>query len=166
MAAVAWLPPFASSAFACFTAATTRFARGLWREESGHKLRDIRQFMVGIQHVHWLLHLLQGESIRYEWCSPVVLLSHLHVWTYKLSKYSLFLINHILFRFCNLVKNRFFFFKVFPDRVSLCSPGCPGTHSVDQAVLELRNPPASASRVLGLKACATTARLCSVFTCV
>jgi hypothetical protein len=41
----------------------------------------------------------------------------------------------------------------------LCSPGCPGTHSVDQAGLELRNPPASASQVLGLKACATTARL-------
>jgi hypothetical protein len=35
---------------------------------------------------------------------------------------------------------------VFPrDRVSLCSPGCPGTHSVDQAGLKLRNPPASAS---------------------
>ena len=40
-----------------------------------------------------------------------------------------------------------------------CSPGCPGTHSVDQAGLELRNPPASASQVLGLKACATIARL-------
>jgi hypothetical protein len=38
----------------------------------------------------------------------------------------------------------------------LCSPGCPGTYSVDQAGLELRNPPASASQVLGLKACATT----------
>ncbi|GAB1293087.1 UBX domain-containing protein 8 [Apodemus speciosus] len=25
--------------------------------------------------------------------------------------------------------------------VSLCSPGCPGTHSVDQAGLELRSPP-------------------------
>jgi hypothetical protein len=45
---------------------------------------------------------------------------------------------------------------VFQDRVSLCSPGCPGTHSVDQAGFELRNPPASASRMLGLKACATT----------
>jgi hypothetical protein len=43
----------------------------------------------------------------------------------------------------------------FQDRVSLCSPGCPGTHSVDQAGLELRNPPASASQVLGLKAWAT-----------
>jgi hypothetical protein len=49
----------------------------------------------------------------------------------------------------------FFFFLVFRDRVSLCSPGCPGTHSVDQAGLELRYPPVSASRVLGLKACAT-----------
>jgi hypothetical protein len=44
-------------------------------------------------------------------------------------------------------------------RVSLYSPGCPGTHSVDQAGLELRNPPTSASRVLGLKACTTTAQI-------
>ncbi|GAB1293641.1 AP-1 complex subunit gamma-1 [Apodemus speciosus] len=43
-------------------------------------------------------------------------------------------------------------------RVSLCSPGCPGTHSIDQAGFELRNPPASAFRVLGLKACPTTAQ--------
>jgi hypothetical protein len=48
---------------------------------------------------------------------------------------------------------------VFQDRVSLCSPGYPGTHSVAQAGLELRNPPASASQVLGLKVCGTTARL-------
>jgi hypothetical protein len=46
-------------------------------------------------------------------------------------------------------------FCFFQDRVSLCSPGCPGTHFVDQADLELRNPPASASQVLGLKVCAT-----------
>jgi hypothetical protein len=56
----------------------------------------------------------------------------------------------------------FFFFSFFfwgggvRDRVSLCSLGCPGTHFVDQADLELRNPPASASRVLGSKVCATT----------
>jgi hypothetical protein len=48
-----------------------------------------------------------------------------------------------------------FFVFVFQDRVSLYSPGCPGAHSVDQVGLELRNPPASASQVLGLKACAT-----------
>jgi hypothetical protein len=47
----------------------------------------------------------------------------------------------------------FFFF--FWDRVSLYSPGCPRTHSVDQAGLQLRNLPISASQVLGLKVCAT-----------
>jgi hypothetical protein len=46
-------------------------------------------------------------------------------------------------------------FVCFLDRASLCSPGCPGTHSVDQAGLELRNLPASASQVLELKACTT-----------
>jgi hypothetical protein len=38
-----------------------------------------------------------------------------------------------------------FCFVLFWDRVSLCSPSCPGTHSVDQASLGLRDPPASAS---------------------
>jgi hypothetical protein len=48
---------------------------------------------------------------------------------------------------------------VFQDRVSL-----PWLSFVDQAGLELRNPPASASRVLGLNACATTpgSKLCSL----
>jgi hypothetical protein len=56
----------------------------------------------------------------------------------------------------------FVLFLSFWDRVSLCSSGCPGTHFVDQASLELRNPPASGSQVLGLKACATTPSfLCS-----
>jgi hypothetical protein len=36
------------------------------------------------------------------------------------------------------------------DGVSLYNPGCPGTHFVDQAGLELRNLPASASQVMGL----------------
>jgi hypothetical protein len=54
----------------------------------------------------------------------------------------------------------FWFGLVFRDKVSLRnSPGCPETHSVEQVGLELRNPPASASQVLGLKACATTAWL-------
>jgi hypothetical protein len=52
---------------------------------------------------------------------------------------------------------------VFQDRVSLYSPSCPGTHFGDQAGLELRNPPASASQVLGLKACATTTQRVLLF---
>jgi hypothetical protein len=38
----------------------------------------------------------------------------------------------------------------FQDKVFLCSPGCPETHSVDQAGFELRDLPASPSQVLGL----------------
>jgi hypothetical protein len=53
----------------------------------------------------------------------------------------------------------FSFFFFFRYGVSLCSPGCPGIHSIDQAGFELRNPPVSASQVLGLKLCATTAWL-------
>jgi hypothetical protein len=34
---------------------------------------------------------------------------------------------------------------VFQDMVPLCSPGCPGTGSVDKPGLELRDLPASAS---------------------
>jgi hypothetical protein len=37
---------------------------------------------------------------------------------------------------------------VFRDRLSLCSVGCPGTHSVEQAGLKLKDPSASASQVL------------------
>jgi hypothetical protein len=59
----------------------------------------------------------------------------------------------------------FCFVLFFRDRVSLCRPGCPGTHSVDQAGLELRNLPASASQVLGLKACATTVQPVHFFKC-
>ena len=40
-------------------------------------------------------------------------------------------------------------------RISLCSPGCPDPHSVDEAGLKLRDPPASASLLLGLKVWAT-----------
>ena len=52
-----------------------------------------------------------------------------------------------------------FVFCFFQDKVSLWGPGCPGTHSVDQAGLERRNLPASASQVLRLQACTTTAWL-------
>jgi hypothetical protein len=54
----------------------------------------------------------------------------------------------------------FFIFVFFRGR--FYSPGCPGTHFVDQTDLELRNLPASASQVLGLKECATTAWLAKI----
>jgi hypothetical protein len=41
-------------------------------------------------------------------------------------------------------------------KVSPYSPGCPGSCYVVEADLEFRDPPASTSCVLGLKACATT----------
>jgi hypothetical protein len=66
--------------------------------------------------------------------------------------------NHVWSEYSFIYLFIYLFILVFWDRVSLYSSGCPGTHSVDQAGLELRNPPASASQVLGLKACATTAR--------
>jgi hypothetical protein len=67
-------------------------------------------------------------------------------------------LNATLFLFFSLLFSVLFClvcFLLFRDRVSLCSPSCPGTHSLDQAGLKLRNLPASASRVLGLKACTT-----------
>jgi hypothetical protein len=48
-----------------------------------------------------------------------------------------------------------FLFVCFETGFLSITPGCPATHFVDQASLELRNLPASASWVLGLKACAT-----------
>jgi hypothetical protein len=57
----------------------------------------------------------------------------------------------------------FSFVCLFQDRVFLCSPGCPGTHSEDHAGLKLRDLPASASRVLGLKASSTTPHLANHF---
>jgi hypothetical protein len=70
-------------------------------------------------------------------------------------------ISRLFFVFCFCFLFGFFFVLfcfglVFRDRVSLHNPGCPGTHFVDHGGLELRNLPASASLVLGLKACTTT----------
>lgn len=58
---------------------------------------------------------------------------------------------------------------VFRNRVSLCSPDCPRTCTVDQVGLELRDPTAStfssASHILGLKAHATTPRSPALLPC-
>ena len=53
----------------------------------------------------------------------------------------------------------FFFFSFFLfswDSLSLFILDHPGTHSVDQAVFELRDLPTSASQMLGLKVCTIT----------
>jgi hypothetical protein len=61
-----------------------------------------------------------------------------------------------LWSFCLFLCCCLFVCFVFWDRVCLYNPGCPGTHFVDQAGLELRNLAASASQVLRLKVCTTT----------
>jgi hypothetical protein len=60
--------------------------------------------------------------------------------------------------FCFCFSFLLFCFVLFFETAFLCV-ALSGDNSVDQAGLELRNPPASASQVLGLKACATTAQL-------
>lgn len=47
-----------------------------------------------------------------------------------------------------------FFFESYRSRTFLSRPGCPGTHTIDQAGLDVRDPPTPA-RVLGLRVCAT-----------
>jgi hypothetical protein len=44
----------------------------------------------------------------------------------------------------NLVSFRDWSYALFWDRVSLCNPGCPGMHIVEQAVQKLRKPFVSA----------------------
>jgi hypothetical protein len=86
--------------------------------------------------------LLQCVSL----CSILFCYYLLDIWVF-------FVFVFLFFVFCFLFF--VFFFCFFQDRVSLCSLGCPGTHSVHQAGLELRDLPASASQVLELKVWAT-----------
>ena len=74
----------------------------------------------------------------------------------------LFMFLFFVFVFCLLFLLLLLFSQ---DMVSLCSPGYPGALSVDQAGLELRNPPASASQVLGLKVSGTTLGSVVTFSC-
>jgi hypothetical protein len=68
------------------------------------------------------------------------------------NSFSFFLLSFLLSflpSFLSLLFGVFLFcFLFFCGRVSLCSPGSPGTHSIDQAGLKLRDLPASASQVL------------------
>ena len=55
----------------------------------------------------------------------------------------------LFIKYMNTFDYFFFYFDLawfsFQDRVSLCSPGCPGPHVVDQAGLKLRDLHVSAS---------------------
>jgi hypothetical protein len=68
-----------------------------------------------------------------------------------------------IYKSSSLGFKRFFFSTDFQDRVSLCGPACPRTHSVDKTGLELRALPAFASWVLGLKACTTHYHFLALF---
>jgi hypothetical protein len=57
--------------------------------------------------------------------------------------------DHYLFIF-------YFYFLDFQDRISPCSFGLLELTPIDQAVLTLRDLPASASQMLGLKTCVIT----------
>jgi hypothetical protein len=61
----------------------------------------------------------------------------------------------VLLTNANFLRPGLFVFFVF-ETGFLCTALAVLELTLDQAVLKLRNPPASASQVLGLKACATT----------
>jgi hypothetical protein len=70
----------------------------------------------------------------------------------KIERYQLF----FLFLFCFVL---FCFLLLLGDRISLCSPSCPGTSCVHHAGTELRDAHSSIFWLLGLKTWATTAQL-------
>lgn len=63
---------------------------------------------------------------------------------------------HSFYVWYKYISFKFYFSLFFHRRVSPSSSGCPGPHFVDQVGFELRNLPAFASTVLGLKAYAPT----------
>ena len=84
--------------------------------------------------------------------------SNQQLWT-PLYRINIYIANiFFFFLFSSFCFFRFFFVFVAVvavvvvvwDRVSLYSSGCPRTHSVDQAGLELRNPPASPFQSAGI----------------
>ena len=97
------------------------------------------------KYVHFVLNSLCAIEL---YC--VVYEEYLLVLLYLFILSKKFLISYDLMK--NVCLILFVLFLSFLDRASLYSPG---THSVDQAGLELRNPSASASQVLGLKAYTT-----------
>jgi hypothetical protein len=105
-------------------------------------------------------HPFHSPRVRISWLCLMIICNYFGV-PFSFLFFSFLFFSFLFFSF--LFFSFFLLLFFFRDRVSLYSPGCPGTQFVDQAGLELRNPPASASQVLGLKACATTTRRSSPF---
>jgi hypothetical protein len=134
-------------------------------------LRDISNFPSTVDMLYWGCRMSSRVSLE------VISITFISIrglqaerpWTSCLISVSSPSAKHILLTFTFIVipifYNCFLFACCFLRQgFSLCSLGCPGTPSVDQTGLKLRDPPASAFQVLGFKPCATTAWLpCSVF---
>ena len=60
----------------------------------------------------------------------------------------------------------FFVFEAGSHYLTIYNPSCPGNHDLDQDGLRLRDLPASAFQVLGLKVCATMASNKNFFMCM
>lgn len=77
----------------------------------------------------------------------------------KVSTSQFLMISIQLKRFCLEIPHYFWYVAVYSKQDFLCSPGPPGTPSLDHAGLELRDPPVSASQGLGSKTDTTTPTL-------
>jgi hypothetical protein len=99
-------------------------------------------------HTHTHIYMYLWHTHIYVYIYVYIYYTHIYVCMYVFTIFRTFVQLSVCVRSDERI---FFFFWFFWDRISLYSPGCPGTHFVDQAGLELRNPPASAFQVLGLK---------------
>jgi hypothetical protein len=70
--------------------------------------------------------------------------------THRHRKFTLLKRNIFRIGVCGVLNTHHFFSLVCLFFETVFFYGCPGTHSVDQAGLELRDPPASASQMLGI----------------
>lgn len=61
--------------------------------------------------------------------------------------------------FMSIFLVQYLFIFLFQDWVSLCYSGCSRTRPVDRVCPKLKDPPSSASQVLGLIVCITTSSI-------
>ena len=132
-------------------------SRKSWRTVRPHSVTSKETSRVEKQHSRWpCLSGKQSEPACLGWRRL-----HMHTWLrWCVVDWGFGL---VWFGCCCCFYFVLFCFFNFRDRVSLYRPSYPRNHFEDQAGLELRNLPASASQVLGLKVCTTTAWLVDWF---